>query len=392
MDPRSLALALALSALSCSAPPPPPASCATLRPTLWVSTSDYASGKICAFRERSDCAHAELDVTTGDTVLAAHGALVVALKYARSTTAPVDEIVVYEPADDGTLRARGASQSPRLDGQTSANVRGYLAIDDRLAIFTRNDVSSLGVFDVQTRAVTANIALDALALDAPRAAPYAIAQSGSRAFVTLQRWDAARLDNPRRGAVAIVDPSAFSLVDADPSTPAIDAIELPLANPFGQVSVRGSTLFVPCAGALRTVGDGGVVRVDTRALRVIDTIAPEAVLQGNPLHVLALDDDRLLIVAITEPSPDDEMAVAHTRLIEWSIARAAAVRTWIDVPEYALTAPVIGRDGRVYIGDRGSEGSARPGAIVAFDPSSGARVELGSSPAPQPPYTLLPAR
>lgn len=359
---------------------------------LWVSTSDYASGKICAFRDRSDCAHAELDVTTGDTVLAAHGDLVVALKYARSTTAPVDEIVVYEVTADGALRTRGESQSPRLSGQMSANVRGYLALDDRLAIFTRNDVSSLGVFDVQTRAVTANIALDALALDAPRAAPYAIARSESRVFVTLQRWDAARLDNPRRGAVAVVDPSAFSLLDVDPSTPAIDAIELPLGNPFGQVSVAGTTLFVPCAGALRTVGDGGVVRIDTRALRVIDTVAPESALQGNPLHVLALDDDRLLIVAITEPSPDDEMAIAHTRLIEWSIARGAAVRTWIDVPEYALTAPVLGRDGRVYIGDRGSEGSARPGAIVAFDARTGARIESAPSPTLLPPYTLLPAR
>lgn len=359
---------------------------------LWVSTSDYASGKLCAFRERSDCAQRELDATTGDTVLAAHGSLIVALKYARSVTAPVDEIVVYEETAEGALRTLGESQSPRVAGQPSANVRGYLAIDDRLAIFTRNDVSSLGVFDVRARTVTANIALDALALDGPRAAPYAIVQSGARVFVTLQRWDAARLDNPRAGAVAVVDPAAQSLVDVDPSTPAIDAIELPLANPFGQVSVRGETLFVPCAGALRTVGDGGVVRVDTRTMRVIDTIALESALQGNPLHTLALDDDRLLIVTITEPSPDDEMAIAHTRMLEWSIARATVVRTWIDVPEYALTAPVMGRDGRVYIGDRGSEGSARVGGIVAFDPNTGARIDGAPLALPQAPYALLPAR
>jgi hypothetical protein len=304
-------------------------------------------------------------------------------------TNTVDQIAVYAPRSDGALVLEGAASV--RDGERAANVRGYLPIDERFALVSRNNQSSLGVFDASTRSIVANIALDSFAQDAPRAAPSAIVRHAQRAFVVLQRWDAARLDMPRRGAVAVVDLVSRTVVDADPTTASLDAIELPLSNPFGQVAVREGTLLVPCAGALRTIGDGAVVRVDARSMRVVRSIGDERAFGGNPLHVLWLDDDRLLVVSMTEPGTNERMDVGSTRLVEWSIARNAAIRTWIEVPEYALTAPVRGADGRVYIGDRGSvtPGRERRSGIVAFDAQTGDRLWREPLSVGLPPYSLV---
>lgn len=352
---------------------------------LWATTSDYESGEVASLATSARCARRAAASATGDSLVARHGTRVVVMDY----TTTVDQIAVYSPRPNGALVLDGAASA--RDGDRSANVRGYLAIDERFALFSRNNQSSLGVFDTATFSVSANIALDAFAQDAPRAAPSTIVRVGERAFVTIQRWDAMRLSSPRRGAIAVVDLATRTLVDADTSTPALDAIELPFANPFGQMALRGGDLFVPCAGALRTIGDGAIVRVDTARMRVAETLGDERAFGGNPLHVLALDDDRLLIVAMTEPGADDRMTVGSTRLVEWSVAARAVVRTWIEVPEYALTAPVLGSDGRVYIGDRGSvtPGLERRSGIVAFDAQSGARAWAEPLSLGLPPYSLV---
>lgn len=352
---------------------------------LWATTSDYESGEVTTLASATRCTRRAAASATGDSLVARHGTRVVVLDY----TTTVDQIAVYSARPNGALVLDGAASA--RDGDRSANVRGYLAIDERFALFSRNNQSSLGVFDAVSFSVTSNIALDAFVQDGPRAAPSAIVRVGDRAFVTIQRWDATRLASPRRAALAVVDLATRSLVDADTTTPAIDAIELPLGNPFGQPAVLGSSVLVPCAGALRTLGDGAIVRVETSALRVTATIGDERSFGGNPLHVLALDDDRLLIVAMTEPGADERMAVGSTRLVEWSIAANAVVRTWIEVPEYALTAPVRGADGRVYIGDRGSvtPGLERRSGIVAFDARTGARAWSEPVSLGLPPYSLV---
>lgn len=354
---------------------------------MWVSTSDYNSGQLCSLATETGCTRSALDTVTSDTVLARHGERVVAMSYVLNTT---DEMIVFRPGAHGALVREGAAESPRPREGETANVRGYLALDATRGLFSRNDRSSLGVLDVETRRVVGNVSLEALAMGAPRAAPYAVVAAAGRAFVTLQRWDAARLDAPRAGALAVVDPSTLALIDADPATPAVDAIELPFSNPFGQVDVRGDAILIPCAGSLRTVGDGAIVEVDARAMRVARTFADERFLRGNPLHVLSLDADRVLIVTITEPAPDDEMAVAATRLIEWSRSGEAVVRTWLDVPEFALTAPILGNDGRVYIGDRGSE-AGRASGIIVFDAQTGQRLNTAPIAMGLPPYALLAA-
>ncbi len=355
---------------------------------MWVSTSNYFSGELCSLATETGCTRNALDTVTSDTVLARHGERIIAMGYVRDTT---DEMIVFRPGEHGALVREGGAESPRVVAGQSANVRGYLALDATRGLFSRNDGSSLGVLDVGTRRIVGHVSLDALAMGAPRAAPYAVVAAAGRAFVTLQRWDAARLDAPRAGAVAVVDPSALTLIDADPATPAVDAIELPFANPFGQVDVRGDVILIPCAGSLRTVGDGAVVALDARTMQVTHTFADERALRGNPLHVLWLDADRVLVVTITEPAPNDEMAVAATRLIEWSRSRNAVTRTWLEVPEYALTAPILGNDGRVYIGDRGSE-SGRPSGIVVFDAQTGQRMNTAPIAMGLPPYALLAAQ
>lgn len=359
------------------------ASCVVQRATIWVSTSDYESGEIVSVDPASRCVRRAAAEASSDTVLARHGRRVLSLDYDRTR----DQIAAYVPHPDGALSLEGATSA--RDGMQSANVRGYLAIDERLALFSRNDRSSLGVYDVQSHAVIENVDLSAFALDAPRAAPFALVGVEGRAFVTLQRWDAARLDTPRPATVVVVDLATRAPIDVRPETSQLDGIDLPFANPFGQLAERGGVLFIPCAGALRTLGDGAIVRVDTATLTVRDALGDERALMGNPLHVLALDDDRLLVVTMTEPAPGDRMDVATTRLVQWSIAQSRVLRVWLEVPEYALTAPVLASDGRVYIGDRGSAATRRPSGLVAFDARTGERLWSEPLALGLPPYSIV---
>lgn len=389
---RNSVLALtSLLALSCSAPPANTNECPSRTPSarLWVSTSDYTAGYLCSLATESSCALRELDVLSGDSLLFSHGDRIVSLEYSGPPS-PTDEIRVYRALDGGRARLEG-SGAIRAAGEMTANARGYLPIDGRRALFSRNNFSSLGVFDVESRTVLSNITLAGFALDGPRAAPSVIVADGARAFVTLQRWDTATFAAPRNAAIAVIDTQSLAVVDAVPSTPAIDAIELPLANPFGQVSLREHALLIPCAGSLQRIGDGGVVRVDTSTLQVTGTFADETALGGNPLHALWLDADRVLLVVMTEPDLSHEMSVGSTKLVEWSLAANRVTKTWIEVPEYALTAPVLASDGRVYIGDRGRESPARPSGIVAFDARTGERLWTQSVSLGLPPYSLLPA-
>lgn len=324
-----------------------------------------------------------LGPVTGDTLLAWHGARVVAMTYTQRVR---DELHVFDVAENSlTLRRSG---SPRR-ADREANVRAYVALDDRLALFSRNAESSLGVWDVEEARVVADVDLSMLRGASPEASPYAIVTDATHAFVTLQRLDLARLSERVRGAVAVVDLQSRALMDVDPSTPTIDAIELPLGNPFGQPALHDGVLDVPCAGALDVLGDGGVVRVNTRTLVVERTLVDELTLRGNPLHILSLDSDRLLIVVMTEPTRDGQMRVAATRLVEWSVTQQRLTRTWYEVPEYALTAPVRGSDGVIYVGDRGSEGLRRPSRVLAFNAHDGSLRDATGWSVGLPPYHLL---
>jgi hypothetical protein len=364
-----------------------PSACAPpgISPRLWVSTSDYQSGTLALLDPLARCALPAIGRATADTLLARHGDAIVALQYEQGRT---DEIAAYAPAADGSLTLLG-SGSPRRAPSESANVRGYLPLDRDRAIYARNDGSSLGVWSLSSHGTIGEVSLAQLTGGGPRAAPSAIVTDGARIFVTLQRWDAARLDAPRPGALAVLDPRTLALIDADPRTTEIDAIELPRANPFGAVAVSDGVLFVPCAGALRDGSDGAVVRVDAARLRVIDEIAPESALGGNPLHALSLSPERLLLVAMSEPATGSAMSVARTALLEWSIPLARVIRTWIQVPGYSLTPPVLGQGGRVYVGDRGFEQPARPAGVVAFDAVTGDRLWREPVPTGLPPYALL---
>jgi hypothetical protein len=353
---------------------------------VWVSTSDFQSGTLALVATDAPCALPSIGRATGDTLLARHGEALIALSYEQGRT---DEIAAYAPRPDGTLTLLG-SGSPRRVSTESANVRSYLPLDGDRALFSRNDGSSLGVWSLATHGIVAEVSLAQLAAGAPRAAPSQLVSDGARVFVTLQRWDAGRLDAPRPGAIAVVDPRTLALVDANPDTPELDAIELPRANPFGAVSLRDGVLYVPCAGALRDGSDGAVVRVDTARLRVIDAIAPEASLGGNPLHALALSSDRLLLVTMSEPAAGSSMQVAHTTLLEWSVPLARVTRTWLQVPGYALTAPARSAEGgRVYIGDRGFEQPRRAAGVVAFDAQTSERIWAEPVSTGLPPYALL---
>lgn len=183
----------------------------------------------------------------------------------------------------------------------TTNPHDILVLDDTRAYVSRYERTQLLLVNPATGAL-----LDSLDL-----APFAdadglpemsmMARAGDRLFVQL-----ARLDRPGgwgpagAGALAVVDVTSNTLVDADPATAGVQPIALAGANPQGKMHVDESTgtLFVACAGVLGA-WDGGVERVDLLSLRSdgwvlreedVDGDVGAFVMRGAACFVLVSDD------------------------------------------------------------------------------------------------------
>jgi hypothetical protein len=358
------------------------ASCGTSSPRLFVTTtSDYASGSLCAVDTTSLQATPSLVPTAGDAVLGFHGTGLVLSNYNPAT----QDNVSFVDRCASTL-AIGCQLPLHRDCETgAADPRGYLALDTRRGYVARLFQPTLAIVDPVACAQVGDIDLSGLRGSASLPNPYAIARVGGEVWVTLQRLPPGLSAPTANGAIAIIDPTRDALVDVDPATPGVQAIELPNPEPQFRMAVRATDVLVACVGLYADATDGAVVSVDI-ATRHVTTLVREIDVGANIDMVIALDADRILL-RLVYPGPGGGTDVSRSALVAWQVSTRTATQ-WLTFPAYTLTDPVLVA-GRVFVGDRGDRTMGRPAGIRVLDATTGREITTAPIDCGLPPYDLV---
>jgi len=200
---------------------------------------------------------------------------------------------------------------------------------------------------------------------------------GNRLYVALLRLDQNRLFVPAaRGLLAVIDTTTDTLIDVDPETSEIDAIELAAENPFGMAyDAASGKIWVWETGSFFVVGDGGIEAVDPTTNRSQGLIAREEDLGGTVTAAAPYTAARAFaVVADTD---------FQNRLVAFSPTTGDLLDTLRSAPEYFPDVAVNNR-GEVWLADRTV---AEPG-IRIFDAESG-QVVAGPINVGLPPFVIL---
>ena len=195
-------------------------------------------------------------------------------------------IVTLDPANPvNALRTLTVPAVPSGgDGGTvSANPYDIAVVSATKAYVVQYNSANVLIVDPSSGAITGSISLAALA-DAdgiPEAASITIA--GGRAFIALQQLDRnAFYAAPTHSHIAVVDTATDQLVDADPSTTTVDAIELTHGNPAGDMPLADTGIHL-LVTEIGNYGNpvSGIDVIDVTSLSITQTIE-STLLGGKP--------------------------------------------------------------------------------------------------------------
>jgi hypothetical protein len=395
MKSRSCALALTLVLASCpgsdrprdggpcTAPESPPRCAEGERgPRIFASCSDYFSGALDALGRQGACVAPDVGPVSSDAVLAWHGGLLVALNYGLEG---VDNVTWFDVSSSPPTVVQQLSVA-RPGG---SNARGYLALDGSRGYVSLNTPGVIAAIDLTAGTVRDAVDLTPYRGGGLRAWPAGMARVGPYAWVLLQRLGVGAQPSASPGAIAVIDPASDRVVDVDETTPGTQVIELSHSNPVGTMRVQGSRVLVACVGSYLDITDGAVEAIDTTTMRPLGAVVTEQDVGGNIDAVLPLDDDRLLLRVVAQARDSTALGLEDSRLVVWSISQRQASGPWITVPNYGLTEPLLARDGRVYVGDRGDEASCRPHGIRVFNAATGRQLTTEPIALTLQPYDLI---
>ncbi|MFH1278847.1 MAG: T9SS type A sorting domain-containing protein [Candidatus Eisenbacteria bacterium] len=198
---------------------------------------------------------------------------------------------------------------------------------------------------------------------------------GGRLFVQVQRIDRNTWTPVSPAYLAVIDVATNALVDADPGLPGVQGIALAGKNPNGpmRLDADAGRLYVGCTGNY-LAEDGGVERVDLRALATEGFVMTEAALGGD-LGVIATDG------AIGFAAVSDDWFFS-TRIVSFDVATGAPLDTLYSTDGYVPDIEYDPVTSHLFVADRKI---TAPGVIV-FDGTTGARLtpsplSLGLPPA-----------
>ena len=155
------------------------------------------------------------------------------------------------------------------------------------AYVTRYETNEVWIVDPSVGMQTGSIDLSSLADGDGLTEIDMMCRVGDRVFVTVQRLDRNNYWVPAGTSyVAVIDGVTDALVDADPSTPGTQPIELTGTNPYSDIQLNPYTgkLYVSCVGYWGLL-DGGVEVVDPVALQSDGFIFQETAAQGDVTDV-----------------------------------------------------------------------------------------------------------
>jgi len=170
-----------------------------------------------------------------------------------------------------------------------------------------------------------------------------------RLYVTLQRLDRFAFFQPGDfSSIAVIDVATDRLIDADPSTDAVDGIVLQGKNPFtggqGLNFDSGGNIVLNTVGSFGSLTDGGIERVDPRAMRSLGFLMTEGELGGN-LTDFVLVDDSTGYAVVTDLR-------FYNYLVRFDPSTRTVVEILIESDEYLVDLELEPTRGELYLTDR----------------------------------------
>ncbi len=285
-----------------------------------------------------------------------------------------DNIQVLDPSQ-GFATIRQFSVGPGTNPQDIA-----FASPTR-AYVTRHESAFLLEVDPTTGAVTDSVDLSAFADSDGLPEVSGMAVEGDLLFIAVQRLDRDNYWLPVPPSyLAVLDTSTNELVDADPSTPGVQGVVLPLLNPYRELHVDGDGLiYVACSGNWG-VSDGGIVEVDPVALEATAVVATEAQLGGELYDFTLPIGDRAHAVVSTSSPSWQQFCIAF----DWSTG-AKVANVWKPGGYSVMDIELHEGTAQLFLADRTY---AAPGVRV-FDALDGTQLTTGPIGASLPPHDLL---
>lgn len=190
-------------------------------------------------------------------------------------------------------------------------------------------------------------------------------------FVTLQRLDRFAFFQPGDfSSIAVIDVATDRLIDVDPSTSEPDGIVLQGKNPFtggqGLNYDTGGNIVLNTVGSFGSLTDGGIERVDPRAMRSLGFLMTEGELGGN-LTDFVLVDDTTGYAVVTDLR-------FYNYLVRFDPSARRVVETLIESDEYLVDLELEPTRGELYLTDR----TLKSPGLRIFRTSDG--VELTARP------------
>lgn len=311
---------------------------------VWVTT-DFSTGGI-ALQDAGECTAREVGIPVpGDAAVQSWGGYIFVVGRLG-----FDHITVCEATQPDVVLSQystGNGTNPQ-DIAPAAPGRAFVTLFERSHVLVIDPLTggSLGTVDI------------ALFAD-PDGIPEAtrIVRHDDRVYVVCQRLDRSTpmMDPAGPGCLAVLEAATGAVVDADPSTPAIDPIWLPSSNPT-DITQAGADLYLACTGSWSLADDGAVVHVDLRTGQT-RIVAEEQDLGANLSGLAVWGSTAFVAVSY----PDWSNAVIPCDL---------ASGTWgapIEGTSGGYIPDLLAHDGVLYVADQGTWSDPGQAGVLLVD-------------------------
>jgi len=238
----------------------------------FVTTTDYETGSSAVIRFDGSWT-TEIDAASihGDAISRWYDGLVYVVNRENG-----DNIQILDPA-------AGFSTLRQFSTGNGTNPQDIAFVGGTKAYITLYDANHLLIMDTVTGAQLGTVDLSAFADGDGLCENSRLCVAGDYLYVTIQRIDRNYWWGPVGDSyVAVVDCETDALVDADPSTPGIQAIRLQGTNPYSDIvyDAASERLYVSCVGWW-AVNDGGVEIINPATLASEGFLLTEAAAGGD---------------------------------------------------------------------------------------------------------------
>ncbi len=282
-----------------------------------------------------------------------------------------DNIQVLDPAGDfSTLRqySTGNGTNPQ-DIAFGSETKAYI---------TLYDTNHLLIMNTVTGAHLGTIDLSAFADDDGLCENSMLCMVGEYLYATIQRVDRNNWWGPSGDSyVAVVDCSADTLVDTDPSAPGVQAIHLQGTNPYSDIvyDAAAARLYVSCVGWWAS-SDGGIEIINPATWLSEGFLLTEGAAGGDIIDFDLLDGEKGYAVIANSSF--------FTELVSFDLTSGTKTATLYAPGAWAINNIGISPAGELFLADR----TVLDPGIRIYDTSDDTGITSGTIDTGLPPYHI----